>query len=122
MTLRVYIAGPMTGIKDYNRMAFAEAASKLWHMGHEPVNPHDVCVGIPDGDWNACMRADIAALMTCDAVALLPGWINSKGARLEHDIATRLSMACRSVEGFERVTVPLDLAAKQEHSNKGVES
>lgn len=38
------------------------------------------------------MRRDTAALMDCDAVATLPGWEHSKGARLEVLIAERLGM------------------------------
>lgn len=38
------------------------------------------------------MRRDIAALTDCDTVATLPGWGNSKRARLEVLIAECLEM------------------------------
>ena len=42
--------------------------------------------------WEACMRSDIAELVKCDAIQLLHGWENSKGATLEHHIAERLGL------------------------------
>ncbi len=42
--------------------------------------------------WEQYMRRDIVALMQCDGIATLTGWSNSRGATLEIDIATRLSM------------------------------
>ena len=38
------------------------------------------------------MRADIAELVKCDGVALLPGWERSRGASLEAHIAHSLGM------------------------------
>jgi hypothetical protein len=43
------------------------------------------------------MRRDIAALVTCDGVALLEGHQNSKGAALERHIADKLGMPTDSV-------------------------
>ena len=88
---KTYIAGPMTGIKDLNFPAFHQAAEWLRGMGHEVVNPAEIN---PDHhmSWEACMRSDIAALVTCDAIMLLPGWEDSRGAKLEHHIAERLGL------------------------------
>lgn len=83
---RVYIAGPMTGYEDFNRPAFAEAAARLRSLGHVVVSPGELDeAGHTPGDWpwKAYMRRDIVELMGCDTIALLPGWAQSKGARLE---------------------------------------
>ncbi|MGK2829220.1 DUF4406 domain-containing protein [Ralstonia pseudosolanacearum] len=86
---RIYIAGPMTGIQDLNFPAFHEAARALRAEGHDVVNPAEINSD-PAAGWLTCMRADIRELMTCDAIYLLPGWENSRGARLEAHIAERL--------------------------------
>lgn len=88
---RVYIAGPMTGIEDLNFPAFHAEAAKLRALGHQVVNPAEVN---PDKgmSWTDCMRSDIAELVKCDAIRLLPGWEFSKGATLEEHIAERLGL------------------------------
>ena len=89
--MRIYIAGPMSGIDSLNFPAFHEAAARLRGQGFEVVNPAEIN---PDHamPWAECMRRDIAELVKCDAIYLLPGWENSKGANLERDIASRLGM------------------------------
>lgn len=87
----IYIAGPMTGIPEFNHPAFHAAAAKLRALGWDVVNPAEVN---PDHstEWADCLRADIVAMMDCDSVVLLPGWINSRGACLERHIAVQLGM------------------------------
>ena len=89
---RIYIAGPMTGLPELNFPAFNAEAKRLRSLGFDVVNPAEVN---PDHSmpWAECMRRDIAELVTCDAIRLLPGWKSSKGATLEHHIAERLGMA-----------------------------
>jgi hypothetical protein len=88
---RIYIAGPMTGIEAFNFPAFNSEAARLRAMGHSVINPAEVN---PDTrmSWVDCMRMDIALLVTCDTISLLPGWANSQGATLERHIAERLGM------------------------------
>lgn len=89
--MRVYLSGPMTGIPDWNFPAFNAEASRLREAGYAVVNPAEVN---PDTSmtWEQCLRADIKALCDCDAIALLPGWENSKGAHLELHIAHRIGL------------------------------
>ena len=89
--MRIYIAGPMSGLPALNFPAFHAEAAKLRALGHEVINPAEVN---PDTTmpWAQCMRKDIAELVTCDAIRLLPGWEKSKGATLEHHIADRLEL------------------------------
>jgi hypothetical protein len=81
----------MTGIEDLNFPAFHAAAAILRAEGHYVVNPAEIN---PDKtmSWADCMRRDIAELVTCDTIFLLPGWQASKGAQLEHHIAERLEL------------------------------
>lgn len=89
--MRIYIAGPMTGIKDLNFPLFHAEASRLRAVGHEVVNPAEVNPD-PEAGWHCCMRKDIPELVKCDGIAMLPGWERSKGATLERHIARALDM------------------------------
>ena len=90
--MKLYIAGPMTGVEEENRPEFNRVASTLRQQGHEVVNPAELDSlgdGIP---WDECMRRDIPHLLACEAVCVLPGWFQSRGAKLEVFIASMLSM------------------------------
>lgn len=86
----VYLSGPMSGIADNNFPAFNDWASKLRAQGYDVVSPAEIQEA---GSWELCLRADLRELCTCDAIALMPGWENSKGANLELHVAHRLGMA-----------------------------
>ena len=88
---RIYISGPISGRPDLNRPAFSAAAAGLRSMGHDVINPHDIPAERP-GEWTSHMRADLAALVTCDLIAFLPGWQDSRGARLEATVAVELGL------------------------------
>jgi hypothetical protein len=94
--IKVYIAGPISGMPDYNRQAFADMADKLRRSGFDAVNPHETCSGIvADNDkdlWAKCMKADIKQLMDCDYIMLLPGWNKSKGCRIEIALCKELGI------------------------------
>lgn len=78
--VKVYVAGPMTGLPQFNRPAFFAAEAYLQGQGARVMNP----AVLPDG-WthDAYMRIAIPMLMECEAVAFLPGWQQSRGARQE---------------------------------------
>lgn len=93
MKIKVYIAGPMTGLPGFNFPAFKAAAARLRMYGYDAVSPHE---GAHNRDltqpWDYYMREDIKLLVDCDGMALLPGWGKSKGAKLEKYIAKKLGM------------------------------
>ncbi len=90
--MKLYLAGPMTGYVELNFPAFHAETARLRGLGYEVVNPAEVN---PDASakWEDCMKADIAELLKCDAVAVLPGYELSRGATLECHIARALGMA-----------------------------
>jgi hypothetical protein len=90
MTQTIYISGPMTGLPENNFPAFHTAAERLKGLGYQVINPADIVPEVMT--WEACMRADIKALMGADIVAVLPGWQDSKGTRIEVDLSQRLGM------------------------------
>ena len=97
--LRLYLPAPMTGLPNSTRPAFHAAAAALRGAGYEVINPAELDesgpITHPDGPraWPRYMRRDIPHLCKCDALAMLPGWEQSKGARLERSIATALTVA-----------------------------
>lgn len=88
---RIYISGPMTGMPEHNFPAFNAEAERLRALGYDIVNPVDIN---PDAGttWQECMRRDLQELLTCDTIALLPGWQKSSGAHLEMHVAHRVGM------------------------------
>lgn len=110
--MKFYLAGPMTGIPEFNFPAFHSAASKLRDSGHEVFNPAerdiqrhggvDISIGNQSGDPSVAAQvhgfslrealADDTAFICkeADAIAMLPGWEASKGARAEHALAFAL--------------------------------
>lgn len=93
----LYVSGPMVGYPDLNRAAFNEAANKLQRAGFNTLNPLDN--GLPgDLEWSDYLRADIKMVCDATAIALLPGWEASRGARLEVATAHGLGMTSLPVD------------------------
>lgn len=89
--MRIYLAGPMTGLPDHNYPAFHAEAARLRSLGHEVLNPAENPAP-PCGTWQAYMRMALAQLVQCECIALLPGWMDSKGALIERKLAQVLAM------------------------------
>jgi len=87
---KIYIAGPMTGLKNFNKESFIVAEYWLRAVGHDTRNP-----AILPHNWNNpkdYMTIDLAMLATCDSIVFLPGWRQSRGAKIEFDEAARLNI------------------------------
>jgi hypothetical protein len=124
--MRYYIAGPMSGLPQFNFPLFIAAAEALRAAGFDIVSPAEtdpedvrqVAMGSPDGKydasgkvghetWGDMLARDVKMLADgictgaedfddklgntltrdlyapIDGIVFLPGWENSKGARLE---------------------------------------
>lgn len=90
-TERIYVAGPMTGLPEFNYPAFRAAAQALGELGYWVEDP-STNVNPTPGDYHGWLRAGLQQLIRCDAVALLPGWEASGGARLEVNVAATLGL------------------------------
>lgn len=111
--MKVYLSGPMRGIKDFNFPAFDAASKFLRAHGHEVFNPADkdrdhdptgISWKSKTGDITAAektgifdrrvaIRADLDYIIDhADAIALLPGWNESKGANAELWLARFLDL------------------------------
>lgn len=90
--MKIYIAGKVSGENPKACAAkFAAAENILKERGYEVVNPIKV-VGDFTADWQTAMRKCIAALVKCDAICMLPDCSESKGAKIELEIAIRLGL------------------------------
>lgn len=100
----VYVAGPMTGIEDFNYPTFNAAADSLRAAGYEVLNPtldrKSPAEDPPGMTWVDYMRAAIIMVAKADGIALLPGWTSSRGATLEVEIAQRLELPVGRVEDW----------------------
>lgn len=85
--MKVYISGKISDLPtDQVDAKFTQAEQQVKAYGHEPVNPLKSGVS-PSESWNTHIVADIAMLLECDAIYLLKDWSDSKGARIEANIA-----------------------------------
>lgn len=91
----LYIAGPMTGLPEYNYPAFFTAQRDLEANGYAVLNPARRPSN-PSWTWLRFMRAALHDVAECDGIATLPGWQSSRGASLEVEIARRLGLPVRA--------------------------
>jgi hypothetical protein len=92
----------------YNRPAFDAAARYLRGLGYAVESPSEFCRGFESiypaaSLWRECMRVAIPRLLHCDAVAVLPQWDESRGARIEYLIARRMGMPVVWADGLAAV-------------------
>lgn len=109
--MRLYEAGPMSSVPEFNHPAFNNAAFLLRSMGHEVFNPaeHDVANGFNteglSGDpeeakalgfsLREALCADLQWLTRyAQGVVLLEGWEFSKGACAEVGAAQAIGIPC----------------------------
>ena len=97
--MRTYIAGPMTGIPEWNYPAFHAAAETLEAMGDEPLNPAVQDLDFarahkddPDLIRQVYLRHDLAMLSQAERIAVLDGWEKSKGATWEVSVGRMLGL------------------------------
>lgn len=111
--MKIYVAGPMRGIPFFNFPAFNAATAKLREEGHHVFNPvekdndrhgTDISLGNETGcetlaaeqygfNLREALYEDLKFIcLEAEAIALLPGWENSKGAQAERATAIALSL------------------------------
>lgn len=128
---RIYVAGPMTGIPQFNFPAFDDAAEALRGDGYEVVSPAEMddpetrraAMASPDGSpgsgssngetWGDFLARDVKLIVDggIQAVVVIDGWERSKGARLETYVAFLAGLPILRIDGpREDITlVPVSL-------------
>lgn len=111
---KVYIAGPMSGEDDFNRPAFEAEAARLRHAAFEPISPVELddAEGFDPSDhpadtvpaelYRKFLLRDLVAILEhdCDAVMVLDGWEESRGAALEVHVARSVDIPIFDEEGL----------------------
>lgn len=103
--MKLYLAGPMSGIPKHNFPQFEKAARSLRARDHDVVSPHELDAeqeraaswASPDGAmsqqlWAECLARDIKIIVAdgIESIVVLPGWAGSRGAALETYVGYRL--------------------------------
>ena len=130
---RIYLAGPMRGIPEFNFPRFNAVAAALRANGHEVFNPAEkdierhggvnISAGNANGDVDRARQEHGFSLRqalhddftyickTANCLCLLPGWEHSGGSRAEHAVASALTY-----EGMEIMYLHEDLVRLMERA------
>lgn len=120
---RIYIAGPMTGIPQFNFPAFDAAAADLRAQGFEVVTPSEMdddatrqmAMASVDGapgsgsangeSWGDFLARDVKMIADdgIEGIFVLPGWEKSRGARLETFVGHLCGLIVIEYESDEEV-------------------
>lgn len=114
--MRLYLAGPMSGVPMANAPAFADVKAELESQGHSVVTPIEVngrvwkdltggefdpadAPGWEDPVVRTVFAEDVRVLLQQEGIALLDGWVSSQGARIELLIAKAAGMSILDQRG-----------------------
>lgn len=112
----IYVAGPMSGLPNFNFQAFHTATEALRSEGWTVLNPAekqaeeeihkaamdtgDTALAVKNGfSFRAAYLWDLQSVLVARAIYMLKGWETSPGARGEHAVAVALQQYCE--EGFD---------------------
>ena len=103
--MKLYLAGPMTGVPDRNVAAFNDAATRLRAVGYDVFNPAELVSNLvfaPTGktarDRRQALLEDTTYICSeAEGLAMLPGWEQSKGAVAESALGVALGLTVATV-------------------------
>ena len=85
--MKIYISGAITGTTNYIER-FGRAEQELTAEGYSVVNPVKVNAQLPDDtSYDEYMNMSFCMLDMCDAIYMLNGWEESRGANREYGYA-----------------------------------
>lgn len=113
-----YLAGPMSGVPKFNYPLFHRIAEVLRNSGYEVYSPAEfdsrekleMILASPDGDlsklpdvgtWGDFLSHDVKIIADkVRGIVFLPGWKQSRGARLEAFVALTCGHAFMEIDFF----------------------
>lgn len=120
--MRIYVAGPMRGVPDFNFPLFNKTTERLRAAGHTVFNPAERDIVKHGGDMfktqtateeeitkkgfslRDALKADTSWICeNADAICLLPNWEESVGAKAEVALAHALKIWVLPVEDLLEV-------------------
>lgn len=107
--MRIYIAGPITGCEDYwERFRKAEVELKtLFPDSVRIVNPAYMVKTLESFSHREQVEYCFKLLGECDAIYLIDGWEESKGAQAEYGFATAKALKLMEQKYFGEIAADL---------------
>jgi hypothetical protein len=130
--MKVYIAGPMTGLPQFNVPMFDHVARQLRTQGYDVVSPAELdspemraaAMKSKDGaltpleqatgeTWGDVLARDVKVLSDhgIEGIVLLPDWWKSRGATLETTVGLLNKLRFLTWQTEEEVATPLSNAS-----------
>ena len=96
----IYLAGPMSGVPDFNYPAFAAYTDRYRREGFTVVSPAELDGGDTSQPYETYMRRDIEAILDnqVERIYLMPGWGRSRGAKFERSLGEILNLSIYDAE------------------------
>ncbi len=117
---KLYLSGPMTGVKNFNHDLFNKVAAEFRMVGFDVCSPSEFFDGDKTREREEYMREAFKYLLEADTVVILPGWEQSKGARIEITVAQELGLnLVEYVEPEENQPIGGILTTVEEDGNFG---
>jgi hypothetical protein len=121
--VKIYVSGKIAGLSEEEfRDSFGRGCALVMTLGDTPVSPLEVpaclsedCNGVSERlsnsqylhSWACYLKYDIIAMLECEAIALLPNWPTSKGAKFERYVAEQCGLDVFVIDsdyrGMERI-------------------
>lgn len=108
---KIYLAGPMTGYDNFNYAAFDTLGSEWEDRGWAVHNPATAYNGSDRLPYRLYMQSAVQLLLQSEAICLMDGWTESRGATMEALIAQRMGLPFYNAHTGRRMKIePLTVA------------
>lgn len=98
--MKIYLAGKITGNPNF-KDDFKKAELELRLKGHKVLNPADTIARIDGLKHEEYLHICLAMIDVADAVAFLPNWKDSKGAKIEMEYAKKANKKIMYLEDLK---------------------